>query len=745
MTETKKISLFQELKRRNVFRVAAAFVVVAWLLIQLVDILVPMFSLPDWTDRLIVLLLVIAFPVALLFAWAFELTPEGIKLEKHVERGESITQHTGRKLDYSIIAVLAAALMVSMYANFNGDDEVDDEAVAAGPSKPLSIAVLPFANRSAEEADIFFVDGMHDDLLTRLAKISALKVISRTSVMQYRDTEKSMKTIGDELGVTTLLEGGVQRAGNRIRINMQLIDAETDEHLWAETYDRELNTENIFEIQGDIARMIADALHAVLSPAEQQRIAGQPTDNLQALEAYMIGRQKLSKRTGVEVRASIIFFERAVAADPNFAEAYASLAEAYIVQNNIGDLALDQMFKQAWPVVNKARSINPDLGIVYTVWGGLVEYEGDAETAEEYYRKAIELSPSYVTAYIWLALLHEYQFGNPLEAIVLYEKALELDPVMIVQRTNLASTLSAAGRPEEAMQVVRDALDINSRDGFMHSAASRLLAQQDGRLADALAWSQRAASLGSRYSGDVAWGYVALGDFDSAKPWHEWYERDYPDGVQGPWLSIEFLRATGQQREAAKMAEELFGFTLDVYSLDYPLRVIRDDLLDDGRIDDTIDRYREHFPEFFLPEPAININSVWGAVDLALLLKLSGQNDVLDTLAKSCFDYMQTMPRMAILGMGLLDVELHAILGNRDAAIESLAEAVAAGYTRYHGPLRPERNFESIRDDPEFTRLMGIIQERVATELAKVREMEQAGELARTPEELPGVQFDLSL
>ena len=269
MSETTQTSFFQELKRRNVFRVAVAFVIVAWLLIQLVDIFVPMFGLPDWTGRLIVLLLVVAFPVALLFAWAFEMTPEGIKLEKHVDRSESITHHTGRKLDFIIIAVLAAALAVSMYVNFNGDDEL----VVDAPGERLSIAVLPFANRSAEAADIFFVDGMHDDLLTRLAKISAFKVISRTSVLQYRDTEKSMKTIGDELNVATLLEGGVQRAGDRIRINVQLIDADTDEHLWAETYNRELTTENIFEIQEDIARMIAEALHAVLTPAEQQRIA----------------------------------------------------------------------------------------------------------------------------------------------------------------------------------------------------------------------------------------------------------------------------------------------------------------------------------------------------------------------------------------------------------------------------------------------------------------------------------------
>ena len=173
------------------FRVAVAFIVIAWLVLQVVDILVPMLALPDWVGRLVLVLLLVSFPVALLFAWAFELTPEGIKLEKDVDRGTSITRQTGRKLDFIIIGVLAVALAISVYANFSGD-EAPVEAASKGE---LSIAVLPFANRSANENDAFFVDGVHDDLLTRLAKISAFRVISRTSVLQYRDTEKPMKII----------------------------------------------------------------------------------------------------------------------------------------------------------------------------------------------------------------------------------------------------------------------------------------------------------------------------------------------------------------------------------------------------------------------------------------------------------------------------------------------------------------------------------------------------------------------
>ena len=212
-------------------------------------------------------------------------------------------------------------------------------------------------------------------------------------------------------------------------------------------------------------------------------------------------------------------------------------------------------------------------------------------------------------------------------------------------------------------------------------------------MADALTWSQGAAQLDSGYSTAVAWNYVSLGDLDSARPWHEQYKRDFPNGADGPSLSIEYFRASGAQQEAAKVSEELLGFSSDTFPLDYPLKVIRDYSIDTDRIEYAIDKYRS--------EPKINRATIDGAVDLILLLKLSGQNNAVD--------------------------------------------AVAGGYTTYHDPLRPDRNFENIKDDPEFKRLMGIMQDRVAAELAKVREMEQSGRLARTPEELDGIQFDLSL
>jgi TolB-like protein len=263
-------SFFAELRRRNVFRVGVAYAIVAWLVVEISSVVFPALNLPDWTLTFFIVLFIIGFPFALIFAWAYELTPEGLKKEKDVDRSQSITTRTGRKLDFMIIGVMAVAIAYFLVDKFVwvGEEPATDITVSEDRK---SIAVLPFANRSANEEDAFFVDGIHDDLLTLLAKLGDLKVIARTTMVRL-DPGMSMQDIGSKLGVATIVEGGVQRAGDRVRINAQLIDARTEVHLWAETYDRELTAANIFAVQTEIATAIAEALQATLSPQEQERL-----------------------------------------------------------------------------------------------------------------------------------------------------------------------------------------------------------------------------------------------------------------------------------------------------------------------------------------------------------------------------------------------------------------------------------------------------------------------------------------
>jgi TolB-like protein len=452
------MSLIAELKRRNVFRVGVAYAIVAWLLVEVSSVFLPALRLPEWTLTLLVFLVVVGFPLALIFAWAFELTPEGIKPAKDVAPAESIRQLTGRKMDFAIIGLLAIALIFVVVDNYVLEAEPEKKEVtaeSAPATEPVvrgkSIAVLPLANRSANEEDAFFVDGIHDDILTQISKIRALKVISRTSVMEYRNTTKNLKTIGQELGAATVLEGGVQRAGDRVRINVQLIDAATDEHLWADTYDRRLTAANIFAIQTEIATAIADALRAALSPEEQDRLATIPTENLAAYEAYLLGRQRLAKETNEAVAEAIAYFQQAIKRDPNFALAYVGLADAYTWQSYQGGVPPEEGFAKAQVAVDKALALDGGLGEAYTSLAKILQERGDSEGAEATYQRALELNPNYAPAYYWYGFLLRFFLDRPEEALTLFRKAVELDPLSAATADQLGISLQGLGRFEEGL------------------------------------------------------------------------------------------------------------------------------------------------------------------------------------------------------------------------------------------------------------------------------------------------------
>jgi TolB-like protein len=283
-------SLISELKRRNVFRVGTAYVLVAWLVAQAGDLLADNLSFPEWFMPMLLAVLALGLPLALFLAWAFELTPDGVKKTEEVDKDASITASTGRRLNYFIIAALALAVLLLLGDRFREPTAPTIATENRGDEiSPLekSIAVLPFSNLSSDSSTDSFVAGLHDDLLTQLSKVNDLKVISRTSVLRYAETIHNIKDIAAELGVATVMEGGVQRAGDRVRLNVQLIDAATDEHIWAETYDRVLTTANVFDVQSEITRQIATALRAALTPAEEVSLVNRPTHSLAAYEAYL--------------------------------------------------------------------------------------------------------------------------------------------------------------------------------------------------------------------------------------------------------------------------------------------------------------------------------------------------------------------------------------------------------------------------------------------------------------------------
>ena len=472
------MSFFEELKRRNVVKMAVLYAVASWLIIQIGDVLFDTFDLPSSWLRLVVAVLILCFPIALILSWVFEMTPEGIKREQEVDRTQSVTHQTGRKINTLIIALLVLAIVVVAVDRLIPEttEFVDTPAVELLEEKPApdpsqlaaakftpavenSIAVLPFASRSTREEDTYFVDGIHDDILTQLSKLSVFdKVISRTSTEQYRGTKKSLVQIGQELGVATILEGGVQRAGNRVRINMQLIDTGTDKHLWAETYDRELTAENIFDIQSEITRSVAAALNAVLSSNDQMALQKRPTQSLEAYDAYISGRVLLRSYFEEEgrLRQAVASFDQAIRLDPEFAEAYAERAVAlltiywYTAAEGLWREAADESLRKAEALAPDAPETLSARGF-YHYWGYL-----DYDRADASFLRALEIAPNYVDALNGKGF-NARRAGRFDEATALLEKAYRVDPLNKDTIQSLAQTHAQLGRFEEAQSVLRRA------------------------------------------------------------------------------------------------------------------------------------------------------------------------------------------------------------------------------------------------------------------------------------------------
>ena len=544
------MSFFDELKRRNVFRVGIAYLVGAWLLIQISDIVIDNISAPPIVLQVIFLALGIGFFISLFFAWAFELTPEGVKREKDVDRSQSIAPQTGKKLNNTILVMMALAIAYLLFDKFSGPElpgtdhfsqqtsgQTTDtneksalspiEAIAQASNEAeqvisrQSIAVLPFDNRSRNVDDEYFTEGMHDDLLTNLARISSLKVISRTSVNQYKDTEKTIPQIAIELGVATIMEGAVQRSGDTVRINVQLIDAETDEHLWAEIFDRELTAENLFAIQSEISQKIANALEATLSPEETQRLNDFPTQSMEAYNAYLRGRQLLPQRNTKDLAKAMESFEEAVELDPEFALAWVGIAESAGLLESHGTLNPDRQLQIMEIAIGHALDIDPNLGEAYVSQGMLFDELGQWEQSEAAYKRAIELSPNYATAYHWYSNLILNTNDRRQEALALLLKAEQLDPLSPVIKNNIAIAYGLMGRFAESESAFKQGLSANPDFASGMNYMSWLLYGRDlGMLDQAIIMAQNASRIdpGKITSLVTEYGFwLSLGDYQRAQ------------------------------------------------------------------------------------------------------------------------------------------------------------------------------------------------------------------------------------
>jgi TolB-like protein len=464
------MSLLQELKRRNVFRVGALYLVASWILLQMTDVLSSLLPVPEWAGSFIFMLLALGLFPALIFAWVYEMTPEGLKKEADVDRSRSVTPDTGHKINTVIIVLLVIAIAGVVVDRLIPETTVDAEVVAEAPAAgepgeaaasaqlvrdDHSIAVLPFADLSQEQDQRYFTDGLSEELLNLLVRVDDLHVASRTSAFALRNSTMSIPQISKELNVDHILEGSVRKDGDRIRITAQLIEAATDKHLWSENFDREFN--DIFTIQDEIANAIVVALTGELGVGEKVITVEAATENVDAYEMYLTARELFLGR--VELPESIRLFNAALKLDPNFARAWEGLAAVEAVANDwiVNDgIDHDPLAKQA---AQKALELNPDLSMPLAVLGAIEStVDHDYVAAMDYFNAAIEKDPKNATAWLWRGLRLKLG-GYTVEAMADLRHCLSIDPGYQNCKQHLADTYLQLGEIDTALQLHSETLE----------------------------------------------------------------------------------------------------------------------------------------------------------------------------------------------------------------------------------------------------------------------------------------------
>ena len=729
------MSLFNELKRRNVFKVSIAYIVMAWLVMQVADVILNNIAAPGWVFHVLLLFLAIGLPFAVFFAWAFELTPEGLKKEKDVDRSQSITHKTGRKLDFTIIAVLAVAIVILVGRDwFEGDSVVPDTASAPKKSIPeKSIAVLPFDNRSADAENAeFFAVGVHDELLTLLSKLGDLRVISRTTV-ESLDRNLSIPEIGAMLGVATVLEGQVQRAGNRLRINVQLINAKKEDHLWANTYDRELTAENVFEVQSDIARTIANALHAELSASDEVLLNRVPTTNTEAFNRYLLGRQLMHRSTFESLRQAERYFQDATKLDPGYAQAWVAIAANRGRMIATGLIDVQEYIAAAEPAITRALELDDRLPEAHAQLATLRWRSGDFVAAEASFEMALELNPGDSSS---LQYYGEYlrTTGRAQEAIPILERALEDDPLSVDILFELGKSEMYAGHPEKNVQYSQRILEINPASVFGYVGlvqANSWVGRYD------LVWPWLIKALATDPEDFETWAHIGLyANQLGASDWADRYmSRALNLGPEEPVVLkcyAQVLVHRGRHDEALVIARRALEARLDDrwFSNQVFLRLVRDDALLTGNLNDARAWYRNRHPELFTDLPEITVDNVNAAADLALLLQRAGEPEVADTLIDAGLSWYRETQIPGVHGYltSIADIELLALKGDKRAALDALQDATDVGWGIVWQWNTSNENFASLRNEPEFQAIIAQLEGNMATQLEAIRALPDMGE-----------------
>jgi len=661
------MGLVSELKRRNVLRMVVLYVVAAWLIMQVAEVVIGLANLPEWIGTTTLALLAVGFPIALIFSWFYELTPEGISLEKDVATAESITHGTGRRLDFVVISLLCAAVILFAY---------DKWWIGSPPEK--SIAVLAFENMSGDPNQEYFSDGISEELLNLLAQIPELTVISRSSSFSFKGKDIDLRSIAEQLNVAHVLEGSVRRAGNRVRITAQLIEARSDSHVWSESYDRELD--DIFTVQDEIAGAISEALKMKLA-----LVAGEPVPptairaaSMEAYEAYLQGRELINRRGRENMEAAARHFERALRLDENFAPAHAQLAIAKTLYGG----ASKEAEQSALAHLDRAQELEPDLAEAHAGRALIARRAGDPEAMVEHARKALASNPNYIDAMNWLAIglngLGRYE-----ERDAIRKQMWVTDPLSVIGRANYATWLTDRGRLEEAHEIADQLLVQSQWMGYRLHAETAMASE--GALAEALSWDLK----GSANGANAMWAFLWAGEYDEARRIDRW-NSPWVDFLEGRWE--EAIRTTQKQLQLNPDSKAAIQNAAEV-------------LYYAGRIDEALPLYEREFELAPEGRPIPGYASLQLTMRLALARRKAGDEAGAQAVAEITRE--DHAARRAAGEKNMLQDLAEAMIASfehdPDRVIAALRLAIQRGLRGL--VFLDEPIFEDVRDDPRFVAL----------------------------------------
>jgi len=675
------MSLFAELKRRNVFRVAVAYLVTAWVLLQIADLVLQNIHAPDWVIQAFMLALALGFPLALIFAWAFELTPEGIKKEKDVDRTRSITPQTGRKLDYIIIGVLAIAVVLLLLDRFTqGPEAASGQPVAAAPahnaapadenaspSPPAkSVAVLPFVNMSSDPEQEYFSDGIAEEILNTLAQVKELKVAGRTSSFAFKGHNEDLRQIGETLGVSHILEGSVRKSGNKVRITAQLIQAKDGFHVWSETYDREMT--DVFAIQDGIATAILQQLKAQL--LDQKQLAeAVPRTNSQAYDLYLLAKQRIYERTHPTLEAAAESLDKAIAIDPEYAPAYAQrgITALLLAENNYGTLSKEESQTQAKIYLDQALRLDPQqpealagLGLYYN------QTPGRSAEAIQYLEQSLAINPNLIDASNWLQQAYALA-GRLKESFRILEQMFDRDPLYRPGIANLNQLYTARGELVKAKAMVERIRPFMPNDPFFYRIEANIQ-YAEGHFAKGLMLMDQATALRPDNFPNLEMrgqGLLATGQIDELAK------------SGAPWQRILALQMLGRTEEATLLARKEADSGENVSSLIFLLANF-------GRPDDAIRFFEERWTSLDAYEkdyPPLGRGEVGTLLDIAYAYGAVGKQDPFDEAMRHARAALDALDEAGIKQnfVEFLKALYYTLAGDREQALSLISTAVDEG------------------------------------------------------------------